>query len=108
MERGSSFFSAAATRALKMPTSSKRKSTGPNTRARRAVPSVDYKKHLLAELKDIEYAAGYLTAALEEGDDVFLLALRDVAQARGGVSALAETARLNRENLYDMLSREGN
>ena len=45
------------------------------------MPTVDYKRHLLKELKNTGYAAGYLTAAFEEGEDVFLLALRDVAQA---------------------------
>ena len=70
--------------------------------------SVDYKRRLLKDLKDVEYAAGYLTAALEEGEDVFLLALRDVAQAVGGIAALSQATKLNRENLYDLLSRRGN
>jgi probable addiction module antidote protein len=72
------------------------------------MPTIDYKEHLLDQLKDAEYAAGYLTAALEEGEDVFLLAVRDVAQAQGGMAALAQATKLNRENLYDMLSAEGN
>jgi probable addiction module antidote protein len=72
------------------------------------MPTVDYKEHLLKELKDSEYAAGYLTAALEEGEDVFLLALRDVAQAHGGIAGLAHATKLNRENLYEMLSADGN
>jgi len=72
------------------------------------MPTVDYKQHLLKRLEDHDYAAGYLTAAAEEGDDVFLLALRDVAQAHGGVAALAQATKLNRENLYDMLSEAGN
>jgi len=72
------------------------------------MPAIDYKNHLLEGLKDLEYAAGYLTAALEEGEDVFLLAVRDVAQAQGGLNSLAQATKLNRENLYDMLSAEGN
>ena len=72
------------------------------------MPTVDYKEHLLEELKDGDYAAGYLTAALEEGEDVFLLALRDVVQAHGGIADLAQATRLNRENLYEMLSADGN
>jgi probable addiction module antidote protein len=72
------------------------------------MPTIDYKASLIEDLKDVEYAAGYLTAALEEGEDVFLLAVRDVAQARGGMSALAQATKLNRENLYDMLSEDGN
>lgn len=70
--------------------------------------TVDYKERLLEDLKDRDYAAGYLSFALEEGEDVFLLAVRDVVQACGGMSALAEATKLNRENLYDMLSENGN
>jgi probable addiction module antidote protein len=72
------------------------------------MPTVDYKKRLLKDLKDIKYAAGYLTAAFEEGEDVFLLALRDVVQAQLGMSGLARMTKLNRENLYEMLSEKGN
>lgn len=72
------------------------------------MPIIDYKKGLLEDLKDPTYAAGYLTAALGEGEDVFLLAVRDVAQAHGGMSALAHATKLNRENLYGMLSTNGN
>jgi probable addiction module antidote protein len=72
------------------------------------MPTIDYKEHLLEDLKDLNYAAGYLTAALEEGEDIFLLAVRDVAQAQGGLTALSQATQLNRENLYNMLSQEGN
>lgn len=72
------------------------------------MPTIDYKQHLLKDLKNPKYAAGYLSAALEEGEEVFLLALRDVAQVYGGLSALSKATKLNRENLYDMLSKEGN
>jgi probable addiction module antidote protein len=72
------------------------------------MPTVDYHEYLLEDLKDLEYAAGYLNASLEEGEDVFLLAVRDVAQAHGGMSALSRATDLNRENLYAMLSAEGN
>jgi len=68
----------------------------------------DYRESLLQDLQDPSEAAAYLTAALEEGDStVFLLALRDVADARG-MSVLAAKAQLNRENLYRMLSESGN
>lgn len=53
-------------------------------------------------------AAAYLNAALEDGSqDVFLLALRDVAEAEG-ISKLAHAAELNRENIYRILSGKGN
>jgi probable addiction module antidote protein len=69
-----------------------------------------YKETLLQRLRDPEEAAAYLDAALEEGDkDVFLLALRDVAEARlGGIGELAQQAGLNRESLYRTLSEQGN
>ena len=72
------------------------------------MPTIDYKEHLFEELKDLEYAAGYLTAALEEGEEVFLLAVRDVVEAHDGMAALSQATKLNRENLYDKLSKDGN
>ena len=39
---------------------------------------------------------------------MFLLALRDVADARGGIRSLSRDAHLNRESLYRMLSKSGN
>jgi probable addiction module antidote protein len=68
----------------------------------------DYKELLFEDLRNLEYAAGYLTVAMEEGEDVFLLAVRDVAEAHGGMTALSKSSRLNRENLYSMLSKKGN
>jgi probable addiction module antidote protein len=68
----------------------------------------NYRESLLQALQDPQEAAEYLTAVLEEGDRAtFLLALRDVADARG-MSTLATKAQLNRENLYRMLSEHGN
>ena len=72
------------------------------------MPTIDYDDYLLEELKDLDYAAGYLTAALEEGEDVFLIAVRNIAKAQGGMKALSEATQLNRESLYDMLSEDGN
>jgi probable addiction module antidote protein len=53
------------------------------------------------------YAAEYLNAALEDSNETFLVALRDVAEAQT-MSAVAKDARLNRESLYRTLSRKGN
>lgn len=70
--------------------------------------AVPYVEGLYERLRDPEHAAAYLNAALEDGDqEVFLLALRDVAEARG-MSSVAQQAQLNRENLYRMLSEQGN
>jgi probable addiction module antidote protein len=68
----------------------------------------DYKDGLLERLKEPEYAAGYLSECALEGHEAFLLALRDVAEALGGIGHLAEASELNRESLYGMLSENGN
>lgn len=60
-------------------------------------------------LKDPEYAAIYLEECLIDGDiELFQMALRDVAKARGGMTAIAEKASLSRESLYRALSKNGN
>ena len=70
--------------------------------------TVEYEEGLRIALTDPDEAAAYLTAALEENDqEVFLLALRDIAEARG-FSRIAQDSQLNRENLYRMLSTTGN
>ena len=68
-----------------------------------------YHEDLLERLKDPRYALGYLNACLEERDEeTFLLALRDVAVAHGGLRRLAQKTKLNREHLFRMLSKHGN
>ena len=50
-----------------------------------------------------EVIAEYLTVALEDPDpDIFLLAVRDVARARG-IATIAADAGLGRESLYKTL-----
>jgi probable addiction module antidote protein len=70
--------------------------------------AVSYKKNLLKRLANLDYAAGYLTECLEQGEPEFLLSLRDVVEAHGGVGQLAKVAKLNRESLYRLLSKGGN
>ena len=73
------------------------------------VKTEPYRESLLESLRNPDEAAQYLNACLEEEDaNVFLLALRDVAEAHGGIRALSRTAHLNRESLYRMLSKSGN
>lgn len=68
-----------------------------------------YQPDLIDSLRNAGEAEAYLNAALEEGDpELFLLALRNVAEAQGGVAQLAEKTKLNRESLYKMLSERGN
>lgn len=72
-------------------------------------PSKSYHEDLLKRLADPKYAAEYLNACLDDGDEgVFLLALRDVAQVHGGIAQLAKKTHLNREHLFRMLSKNGN
>lgn len=71
-------------------------------------PWVDHNIGLFEDLRDPEFALEYLNAALEDEDQrVFLVALRNVAEARG-MSQVAREAQLNRENLYRILSPNGN
>jgi probable addiction module antidote protein len=73
------------------------------------MPTRDYKLSLYEELQDPEFAVAYLNAALEEGSqEVFLLHLRDLAEAWGGMGKLASETHLAREALYRMLSENGN
>jgi probable addiction module antidote protein len=57
-----------------------------------------------AFLDDEEVIAEYLTAALEdENPEVFLVAVGNVAKARG-MSAIAESTGLGRESLYKAIA----
>jgi probable addiction module antidote protein len=68
----------------------------------------------VAELRaDRELAVEYLKAAMESLDDPNdraggLLALRTVAEAYGGLGAVAAEAGISRESLYRTLSPKGN
>ena len=67
-----------------------------------------YTDNLKKDLLDPAEAAEYLNAALEDGSqEVFLMALKDVANAKG-ISEIARETKLNRENLYRILSTQGN
>ncbi len=71
--------------------------------------SRDYQVSLIKGLQDPKEAAAYLDAALEDGDRaVFLLAIRNVIEALGGMTKIARHTGLNRENLYRVLSEQGN
>lgn len=69
----------------------------------------DYKSDLLNRLKNPAYAVAYMNAALEERDEpgVFLLALKDIAEAHG-MRNTARQAGLNRGTFYRILSKKGN
>jgi probable addiction module antidote protein len=60
-------------------------------------------------LKTPEDIAGYLNAALEDGDErLLLIALRNAANAIGGMTELSRRTGLSRETLYRTLSEGGN
>lgn len=60
-------------------------------------------------LQDPQFAADFLSGALEEEDfDVFLLALKDIMRVHGNLSAIAKKAHLNRGTLYKLFSENAN
>lgn len=71
--------------------------------------SIDYHDYLIKSLKNPKEAAGYLNAALDDGDiDGFLEALRNVVEAYGGMTKLAEKSSKGRSSLYKTMSTTGN
>lgn len=59
--------------------------------------------------KDPRFAAEYLNAVLDDGDqEELMLALRRLSEAFGGVQKLAASAKLNPTTLYRTLSPQGN
>ena len=69
----------------------------------------DFHDDLVKSLHDPKEAQAYLDAALEQGDKkYFLKALRNVAEAWGGIGKVASGTKLNRESLYKTLSENGN
>lgn len=73
------------------------------------MPKLTFRQDLLRRLKEPKEAQGYLEAALADGDPgLFLEALKDVAQAQGGVTSIAQKTRLHRTGLYRFFSPKGN
>lgn len=76
--------------------------------------AVSHHEREVAELRaDRELAVAYLKAAMESLDNpedraAGLLALRTVAEAYGGLGAVATEAGISRESLYRALSPKGN
>jgi probable addiction module antidote protein len=73
--------------------------------------SVSHNGATIRELRDNpEFAAEYLRAALEDDNEpgILLIALRRIAEARGGMAKVAKAAGIKRESLYRTLSARGN
>jgi probable addiction module antidote protein len=64
---------------------------------------------LYPRLQDLSYAAGLLSeSSCDEESKTFLVSLRHVVLANGGLSRVAKISGLNRESLYKALSLNGN
>ena len=76
--------------------------------------SVSHDEWMIAELRrDPKFAAEYLKQSMAdmgdpEGRGAALLALRRLAEAHGGMAAVAMEAGIQRESLYRALSPKGN
>jgi probable addiction module antidote protein len=97
---------AAVTNAAKPATSAVRNCGGNNSRNMRLK---NYRNDLKKRLRDPEYAAEYLAQVLADKDSAaFLIALKDVVEAGGGMGNLAGRVGLKRPSLYKILSKNGN
>ncbi|WP_337023367.1 MULTISPECIES: addiction module antidote protein [unclassified Pantoea] len=76
--------------------------------------AVSHDDPMVAELRENpDYAEIYLQTALEDiyeegGIAAFLIALRRVVEARGGISEISRKSGLSRQQLYKTLSEKGN
>ncbi|HCA67607.1 MAG: hypothetical protein A2249_01865 [Candidatus Jacksonbacteria bacterium RIFOXYA2_FULL_44_7] len=71
--------------------------------------TTSFKANLLKALRDPDEARAYLEVALEayekdRNTDALLLAMRDLAEAQGGIGKLAKRTDVSREHLYDILA----
>ncbi len=106
---GSSSFLGARS-AAKRGTSRRPKHTGLSTKTGTpASGSIPYEPDLLKDLQDSGYAKAYLASCLKDDHPgTFFVALRQVVQARGGLTKAAKQLHLNRPGLYRALSEKGN
>lgn len=68
-----------------------------------------FQDYLVEKLRDPEEAKAFLDAAIdsfEEDNDTeaFMLSLRYLTEAKGGVAKLSKVTKLNRQNLYKVLT----
>ncbi len=73
-------------------------------------PTASHRQKVIERLRARpKLAAAYMQAAIEAGDQAaLLLALRTVAEARGGMSMIAAKTGLKRESVSRALSATGN
>ena len=80
-------------------------------RKKKDITSVSHDECMIRELRaDPKFAAEYLKVALQDTEEpaVLLIALRRIAEARGGIAKVAKAAGIERESLYRALSARGN
>jgi probable addiction module antidote protein len=73
--------------------------------------SISHDAAIVEQLKaDPAFAKEYLKAALEDIEEpqVLLIALRHLAESKGGIAKVAKQAGIERESLYRALSTKGN
>jgi probable addiction module antidote protein len=73
----------------------------------------NYRNFVKETMQDPNEASEYLKASLDEYEkdgniEAFLIAIRTVADAQGGITELARKTELNRQSLYRTLSKNGN
>lgn len=69
--------------------------------------------YLKDQFKDEENVKEYINSALEQyfedhNKELFLASLKEVIQAKGGVTEFARNTDINRQHIYRMLSDKGN
>ena len=69
--------------------------------------------YLRDQFQDDENVKEYINAALEQyfedqNKELFLASLKEVIQAKGGVTEFSKHAHINRQHIYRMLSDKGN
>ena len=72
-----------------------------------------YREFIKDVMHDPQEATEYLCVSLDEYEqdgnlEAFLLALRSVIEAQGGMTEFARKTALNRQSLYKTLSKHGN
>lgn len=79
------------------------------TKRNRRQKTRSYDVFLRKELLNPALAAEYLSAAVQDRSlEGFLVALKNVAEAHGGIGLLSRTTKLNRQSMYRMFSERGN
>ena len=73
--------------------------------------TIRFKDYLLKDLTAPEFAKGYLEAALQDFDtdgniEILLLAMKDIAEAQGGIKELVTWTNLSPQTLTYLLNTE--